>query len=79
MRSTRTRQPALRQASTPLINWRQKRNLSFAIMIVRGDDEQLALEMYNALDDEKLKKQVTNMWSNPDPHSTRSFFWTVDA
>ena len=27
-----------------------------AIMIVRGEDEQLALEMYNALDDQKLKK-----------------------
>src|SRR6185503_11744680 len=70
---------SLRRASTPLINWRQKRNLSFAIMIVRADDEQLALEMYNALDDEKLKKQVTKMWSNSDPHSPRSFFWTADA
>ena len=70
---------SLRRASTPLINWRQKRNLSFAIMIVRADDEQLALEMYNALDDEKLKKQVTKMWSNSDRHSPRSFFWTVDA
>ena len=42
---------SLRQASTPLINWRQKRNLTDAIMIVRGEDEQLAFEIYDAVDD----------------------------
>jgi len=66
---------SLRKASTPLISWRQKRNLAEAIMIVRGADEQLALEMYNAVDDQKLKKKLTKMWAISEPHVPREFFW----
>ena len=70
---------SLRQASTPLINWRQKRNLTDAIMIVRGEDEQLAFEIYDAVDDQKLKKKITRIWAIPERHLPRPFFWAVDA
>ena len=70
---------SLRKASTPLISWRQKRNLADAIMIVRGEDEQLAFEMYNAVEDHKLKKKLTKMWANSEQHLPRKFFWSTDA
>ena len=70
---------SLRKASMPLISWRQKRNLADAIMIVRGEDEPLALEIYNALDDEKLKKKLTKMWAVSERHLPRKFFWRDDA
>jgi hypothetical protein len=70
---------SLRRASTPLISWRQKRNLSDAIMIVRGEDEQLALEIVNALDDLKLKKKIEKTLTISEPRLPRQFFWTTDA
>lgn len=70
---------SLREASTPLISWRQKRNLSDAVMIVRDEDKQLALEMYQALDDQKLKKKTAKMLTLPERRLPRSFFWTTDA
>lgn len=70
---------SLRKASTSLIHWRQKRNLADAIMIVRGEDEQLAFEIYDAVDDEKLKKKITKMWAIPERHLPRPFFWSTDA
>lgn len=70
---------SLRQASTPLINWRQKRNLTDAIMIVRGEDENLAFEIYDAVDDQKLKNKITRMWAIPERHLPRMFFWSADA
>jgi hypothetical protein len=68
---------SLRQASTPLISWRQKRNLSHAIMIVRGEDEQLAREMYDALDDQKLKRKIAKMLALSECCRPRTFFWTA--
>ncbi len=70
---------SLRQASTPLISWRQKRNLLDAIMIVQGEDEQLAFEMYDALDDQKLKRKVGKMLTLSEQRLPRIFFWTTDA
>jgi len=70
---------SLRQASTPLISWRQKRNLADAIMIVRSEDEQLAFEIYDAVDDQKLKRKITKMWAIPELHLPRKFFWPADA
>jgi hypothetical protein len=64
---------SLRQASRPLISWRQKRNLTDGIMIVRGEDEQLALEIYDAVDDEKLKKKITKLWAIHERHLPRNF------
>src|SRR6185369_2746252 len=70
---------SLRQASTPLISWRQKRNLTDAIMIVRGEDEQLAFEIYDAIEDQKVKKKITKMWAIPERYLPRNFFWSADA
>ena len=70
---------SLRQASTPLISWRQKRNLTDAIMIVRGEDEQLAFEIYDAVDDQKLKKKITRLWAIPEQRQPRKFFWSANA
>ncbi len=66
---------SLRQASKPLISWRQKRNLADAIMIVRSADEPLALEMYDAVEDQKLKNKITKMWAKPEQRRPREFFW----
>ena len=70
---------SLRKASTPLISWRQRRNLLDAILIVREEDEALALELKNSLDDQKLKGKTERMWATADSHAPREFFWTTDA
>jgi hypothetical protein len=70
---------SLRRASTPLINWRQRRNLLSAVMIVRGEDEKLALEITNSLDDPKLKSKIERTWAKSEPALPRPFFWTTNA
>jgi hypothetical protein len=42
---------ALREASTPLMSWRQRRNLCDAILIVCGEDKPLVQETLSVLDD----------------------------
>jgi hypothetical protein len=70
---------SLRRASTPLINWRQRRNLLDAVMIVRGEDEELALEITNSVDDPKLKRKIERTWATSEPLPPRRFFWTTDT
>lgn len=70
---------SLRQASTPLINWRQRRNLLDAILIVSGEDEQLALEIISVVDDPKLKKKFEKKLLTSEAHGPRQFFWTTGA
>ena len=70
---------SLRQASTPLINWRQRRNLLDAVMLVRGEDEELALEMMNSVADAKLKSKIERTWARSEPLLPRPFFWTTDS
>ena len=68
---------SLREASIPLISWRQRRNLCDAILIVSGEDERLALEIINALDDAKLKKKLEKMSVSSESRVPRNFFWTT--
>jgi hypothetical protein len=70
---------SLREASTPLISWRQRRNLRDAILIVWGEDKPLAQEILNALDDVKLKKKVEKLLATSEPGVPRAFFWTTAA
>jgi hypothetical protein len=70
---------SLREASTPLINWRQRRNLCNAVLLVRNEDEQLALEIINDLEDLKLKKKIAKMWATSKTHNPRPFFWTIQT
>jgi hypothetical protein len=70
---------SLRQASTPLINWRQRRNLLYAVMIVRGEDEVLALEIMNSVNDPKLKSKIQREWAKSEPWPPRPFFWTNNS
>lgn len=70
---------SLREASTPLINWRQRRNLCDAVLIVWNEDEQLALEITNGIDDLKLKKKIEKMLATSKVHEPRPFFWTTAA
>ena len=70
---------ALREASTPLINWRQRRNLCDAVLIVWNEDEHLALEITNDLDDLKLKKKIEKMLATAKAREPRPFFWTSAA
>lgn len=70
---------SLRQASAPLISWRQRRNLLNAVMIVRGEDEALALEITNSVDNLKLKRKIERTWATSEPAFPRRFFWTTDA
>jgi hypothetical protein len=69
---------SLRRASTQLMSWRQRRNLLDAIMIVRGEDEKLALEITNSIDDQKLKGKIERIWAASEPRLPRRFFWTTD-
>jgi hypothetical protein len=70
---------SLREASTPLISWRQRRNLCDAILIVWGEDKPLALEILSALDDLKLKKKIEKLQVTSQLHVPRPFFWTTAA
>jgi hypothetical protein len=70
---------SLREASTPLISWRQRRNLCDAILLVWGEDKRLALEIINALDEAKLKKKIEKMLLSPESQVPRPFFWTTPA
>ena len=70
---------SLREASTPLINWRQRRNLRDAVLIVWGEDEQLGLEIVHGLDDVKLKRKIEKMLATSERCVPRRFFWTTAA
>jgi hypothetical protein len=69
---------SLRRASTQLMSWRQRRNLLDAIMIVRGEDEKLALEITNSIDDQKLKGKIERTWAASEPRLPRPFFWATN-
>ena len=70
---------SLRGASTPLISWRQRRNLGDAILMVWGEDKSLAQEILRALEDVKLKKKVEKLLATSEPVVPRAFFWTTAA
>ena len=70
---------SLREASTPLISWRQRRNLGDAILMVWAEDKPLAQEILSALDDVKLKKKVEKLLATSEPVVPRAFFWTTAA
>jgi hypothetical protein len=70
---------SLREASTPLINWRQRRNLCDAVLIVRNEDEQLAREISTDLDDLKLKKKIEKLLATSKVYKPRAFFWPSAA
>jgi hypothetical protein len=70
---------SLRQASSPLISWRQRRNLLDAILIVFSEDEKLALEIISVVDDTKLKMKFAKMSVTSEAHVPRQFFWTTGA
>ena len=70
---------SLREASTPLRSWRQRRNLGDAILLVWGEDHALAQEVLSALDDEKLKRKIERLSASPEPQLPRAFFWTTGS
>jgi len=69
---------SLREASTPLKSWRQRRNLCDAILIVWAEDESLAQEVVIALDDVKLKKKIEKLLATSERRVPRPFFWTTE-
>lgn len=66
---------ALMRASENLINWRQRRNLRDAILIVWNDDAELAKEIISHLEDSKLKRQIESGIMKSEQHLPRPFFW----
>jgi hypothetical protein len=69
----------LMNATTPMINWRQKRNLRDTILIIRMEDEELANALTNSLEDSKLKKQIERRIANSELRLPRPFFWQPSA
>ena len=61
-------------ASTPLINWRQKRNLRDAILIVWNEDEELARDLITGIQDTRLKRQIERRITNSESRLPRPFF-----
>ena len=70
---------SLRDASMPLINWRQRRNLCEAVLMVSNEDEQLALEITNGLADSNLKNKIEKQLATPKVNAPRAFLWTTAA
>jgi hypothetical protein len=70
---------SLREASIPLINWRQRRNLCEAVLIVSSEDQKLATEITNGLSDPKLKNKIEKQLATAKAHPPRPFFWTTAA
>lgn len=70
---------SLREASIPLINWRQRRNLCDAVLMVSNEDEQLAREITNGLADLKLKNKIEKNLTTRKTHAPRPFFWKTAA
>lgn len=68
---------SLREASTPLRSWRQRRNLCDAILIVRGGDQALAQKILSGLNDVKLKEKIEKLSATSEPRLPRAFFWTT--
>ncbi|HEV2861005.1 MAG TPA: hypothetical protein VGX48_08370 [Pyrinomonadaceae bacterium] len=65
----------LLKASSPLINWRQRRNLRDAVLMLRKEEAGLASEIIGALEDAKLKRQIESRMMRPDVRLPRAFFW----
>jgi hypothetical protein len=70
---------SLREASRPLINWRQRRNLRDAVLIVWAEDQPLAQEIINDLNDSKLRGKIERLLETSESYAPRPFFWTADA
>ncbi|MEP6818562.1 MAG: hypothetical protein ABJA18_03445 [bacterium] len=70
---------SLREASTPLVHWRQRRNLGDTVLIVWNEDAQLAAEMIDGFDDPKVKKQIEKAIVASKRRFPRRFFWTTAA
>jgi hypothetical protein len=70
---------SLREASTPLINWRQRRNLCDAVLIVRNEDPHLVREISSGLDDLKLKEKTEKLLATSKVYKPRAFFWVSAA
>lgn len=70
---------SLREASAPLRNWRQRRNLGDALSIVWTEDKPLAQEVVSALEDVKLKTKIEKLLTAEEQALPRPFFWTTGA
>ena len=67
---------SLLEASSPLISWRQRRNLLDAVQILWREDRMLAHEIINGLQDLKLKQKIERAIAKPEARTPRPFFWT---
>ena len=70
---------SLREASTPLIGWRQRRNLTEAVLIIWSEDQNLAAELISDLSDLKLKKKIERTIATGERRLPRPFFWTTGS
>ena len=70
---------SLREASIPLINWRQRCNLGDAVLMISNEDEQFVREITDGITDLKLKTRIEKNLSAGKLLAPRPFFWTTDA
>ena len=69
--------PVLRSlcdASIPPVHWRQGRNLLDTVLIVSNEDQTLAAELIEKVDDPKLKARIDRAIASRTSHA-RPFFW----
>lgn len=70
---------ALWEASEPMINWRQRRNLGHAILIIDHDDETFARQFIDRVTDLKLKTKIEKGRAKQEAYLPRPFFWTDET
>lgn len=65
------------KASFPTLHWRQRRNLSEAILMVAAEDNGLANDILHRLPEDRLKTQIEKKLNKLDPTKNRLrwFFW----
>jgi hypothetical protein len=62
-------------ASSPLLSWRQGRNLRDALLMVASDYPRIAEGVLDAVTDDKLKRHIRRRLDAGDFTTPRPFFW----
>ncbi len=70
---------ALRDASVPMLSWRQRRNLHDAVLITWKIDEAVATQVTKSVGDEKLTTKIAKSVAKEKWMEPRRFFWTGDV
>lgn len=65
----------IRDASQPVLHWRQARSIGDAVLIVAGVDPDLARAFAEGVQDDRARREIGRGWDRGEFPPPRPFFW----